>query len=83
MSNYNCYDEQEDYYVASFPEDTIGLNVWNRLMEGIYQLEEPITWEDAEDPLLAHLSLLAGSAARESAPGLHRGQKVCPTGAKF
>ena len=31
------------------------------------------------DPLLTHLSLLAGSAARESAPGLHRGQKVCPT----
>jgi predicted RNA-binding Zn ribbon-like protein len=33
--------------------------------------------------LLAHLSLLAGSATRESAPGLHRGQKVCPTGAIF
>jgi len=26
---------------------------------------------------LAHLSLLAGSATREAAPGLHRGQKVC------
>jgi len=32
---------------------------------------------------LTHLSLLAGSATRESAPGLHRGQKVCPTGAMF
>ena len=32
---------------------------------------------------LAHLSLLAGSATRERAPGLHRGQKVCPTGAMF
>ena len=28
---------------------------------------------------LAHLSLLEGSATREAAPGLHRGQKVCPT----
>jgi hypothetical protein len=32
---------------------------------------------------LAHLSLLAGSETRETAPGLHRGQKVCPTGALF
>jgi hypothetical protein len=29
--------------------------------------------------LLAHLSLLGGSATRESAPELHRGQKVCTT----
>ena len=28
---------------------------------------------------LAHLSLLEGSATREATPGLHRGQKVCPT----
>jgi len=28
---------------------------------------------------LAHLSQLAGSAARGTAPGLHRGQKVCTT----
>ena len=33
--------------------------------------------------MLTHLSLLAGSATRETAPGLHRGQKVCPTGALF
>jgi ATP-dependent exoDNAse (exonuclease V) alpha subunit len=32
---------------------------------------------------LTHLSLLAGSATRETAPGLHRGQKVCPTRALF
>jgi hypothetical protein len=32
---------------------------------------------------LTHLSLLEGSATRETAPGLHRGQKVCPTGALF
>ena len=31
--------------------------------------------------LLAHLSLLAWSATGETAPGLHHGQKVCPTGA--
>ena len=29
--------------------------------------------------MLAHLSLLEGSATREATPGLHRGQKVCPT----
>ena len=28
--------------------------------------------------LLTHLSLLEGSATREAAPGLDRGQKVCP-----
>ena len=33
--------------------------------------------------VLAHLSLLAGLATREAAPGLHRGQKVCPTRAMF
>jgi len=33
--------------------------------------------------VLTHLSLLGGSATREMAPGLHRGQKVCPTGAMF
>ena len=32
---------------------------------------------------LAHLSLLAGSATREVAPGLHRGQKVCTTAGSF
>jgi len=32
---------------------------------------------------LAQLSLLAVSATREAAPGLHRGQKVCPTRAIF
>jgi hypothetical protein len=32
---------------------------------------------------LADLSLLAGSATREAAPGLDRGQKVCPTGAEI
>jgi len=32
---------------------------------------------------LTHLSLLAGSATRESAPRLHRGQKVCHTAATF
>ena len=32
---------------------------------------------------LAHLSQLAGSANREAAPELHRGQKVCTTGAMF
>src|SRR6516165_9641090 len=30
-----------------------------------------------------HLSLLAGLATWEAAPGLHRGQKVCPTRAMF
>jgi hypothetical protein len=30
---------------------------------------------------LAYLSQLAGSATRETAPGLHRGQKVCTTNA--
>jgi hypothetical protein len=29
--------------------------------------------------ILNHLSLLEGSATREAAPRLHRGQKVCPT----
>jgi hypothetical protein len=33
--------------------------------------------------VLAHLSLLAGSATRESAPELHRGQKVCTTAGMF
>jgi hypothetical protein len=32
---------------------------------------------------LAHLSLLGGSTTREAAPGLHRGQKVCPTREMF
>jgi len=32
---------------------------------------------------LTHLSLLGGSTTREAAPGLHRGQKVCPTRAMF
>jgi hypothetical protein len=35
------------------------------------------------EPELAHLSLLGGSTTREAAPGLHRGQKVCPTRAMF
>ena len=33
--------------------------------------------------LLAHLSQLAGLAARETAPDGHRSQKVCTTGAMF
>jgi K+-transporting ATPase A subunit len=40
-------------------------------------------FESAANPLLTHLSLLGGSATREAAPGLHRGQKVCPTRAMF
>src|SRR5271166_1876372 len=35
-------------------------------------------FSDLLTPFLAHLSLLAGSATRERAPGLHHGQKVCP-----
>ena len=41
------------------------------------------TLEAVLNRLLAHLSLLAGFATREAAPGLHRGQKVCPTRAMF
>jgi len=33
--------------------------------------------------ILTHLSLLAGLMTRETAPGLYRGQKVCPTRAIF
>ena len=33
--------------------------------------------------MLTHLSLLEGSTTREAAPGLHRGQKVCPTREMF
>jgi hypothetical protein len=33
--------------------------------------------------LLTHLSLLAGSATREGAAGLHRDQKVCTTDTLF
>jgi hypothetical protein len=33
--------------------------------------------------LLAHLSLLAGSAIRESAPELYRDQKLCTTAGMF
>ena len=33
--------------------------------------------------VLAHLSLLAGSVTRESAPELNRGQKVCTTAGMF
>jgi hypothetical protein len=39
--------------------------------------------EQGQDPVLTHLSLLGGSTTRESAPGLHRGQKVCPTREMF
>jgi len=35
------------------------------------------------DAELTHLSLLGGSTTREAAPGLHRGQKVCPTRVMF
>jgi hypothetical protein len=33
--------------------------------------------------MLTHLSQLEGSATREGAPEVHRGQKVCTTGAMF
>jgi len=33
--------------------------------------------------VVTHLSLLGGSTTREAAPGLHRGQKVCPTRVMF
>jgi hypothetical protein len=32
---------------------------------------------------LTHLSQLAGLSTRETAPGLHRGQKVCTTNGLF
>jgi hypothetical protein len=50
--------------------------------KGSKQTDKQQLWEQLlEEPpsLLAHLSLLEGSATREAAPGLHRGQKVCPT----
>jgi hypothetical protein len=37
----------------------------------------------AQPSILTHLSLLAGSATRESAPELNRGQKVCTTAGMF
>src|ERR1700676_1971915 len=36
-------------------------------------------YDTRKEGILAHLSQLAGSAARGTAPGLHRGQKVCTT----
>ena len=46
-------------------------------------MKMPIPDEVPGDLKLAHLSLLGGSTTREAAPGLHRGQKVCPTRVMF
>jgi hypothetical protein len=32
MSSYDCYDQQGEYRVGAFPDDTIGLDEWRHLL---------------------------------------------------
>jgi hypothetical protein len=76
-------------YVTRFPGERIRnssevcRNFCPLFISGATEGNYPVSKEKASCGLLAHLSLLAGSATRESAPELNRGQKVCTTAGMF
>ena len=49
MSNHNCYDADGNYNLGSFPDDTVGLAEWSRLLANL----EGLSAEMSDDPLIS------------------------------
>ena len=84
VSEYSLTLWKKDYLGHLKPAQVDGEQMApEQMLEKIRQLQRENEYLKRQREILTHLSQLAGSTLVETAPGLHRGQKVCPTRAMF